>query len=349
MSLWTIFATGLFTGGITCLAVQGGLLAATIAQREGFNLQDNTFRPRSGQAEGHAVPILIFLVTKLAAYTVLGMLLGLFGSLFQFSLTATVILQLSVGIFMLGTALTVLDVHPIFRYFIIQPPCYLTRMIRKESKSAAFFTPAILGAFTIFLPCGTTQAMMALAISSGSPVKGALILFAFILGTSPLFFILGYFATRLGDIFQKWFLKLAALVVIFLAILNINTAIALSGSRVTLDSMLNDFNCTVFDNCGTVTAAGAYQAPVSEATITISSGGYTPDKLRVKAGSNVTIHLVNQGGGGCASSFTIPKLAIRKAVPVGESADITFTAPNQPTTITFMCSMNMYRGEINVI
>ena len=34
MNLWTVFLTGLFTGGLTCLAVQGGLLASTIAQRE---------------------------------------------------------------------------------------------------------------------------------------------------------------------------------------------------------------------------------------------------------------------------------------------------------------------------
>ncbi len=33
-NLLAIFLTGLITGGLTCMAVQGGLLAATIAQRE---------------------------------------------------------------------------------------------------------------------------------------------------------------------------------------------------------------------------------------------------------------------------------------------------------------------------
>ncbi|MDP9403386.1 MAG: sulfite exporter TauE/SafE family protein [Actinomycetota bacterium] len=35
MNLWTIFVTGLFAGGASCAAVQGGLLVASVARREG--------------------------------------------------------------------------------------------------------------------------------------------------------------------------------------------------------------------------------------------------------------------------------------------------------------------------
>ena len=35
MNLWVIFITGLTVGGLTCLAVQGGLLASVIAARDG--------------------------------------------------------------------------------------------------------------------------------------------------------------------------------------------------------------------------------------------------------------------------------------------------------------------------
>ena len=42
MNLVTIFFTGLFAGALTCLAVQGGLLAASIAQREEEKLKDKT-------------------------------------------------------------------------------------------------------------------------------------------------------------------------------------------------------------------------------------------------------------------------------------------------------------------
>src|SRR5258708_28456432 len=173
-SLIGIFLTGLLTGGLTCMAVQGGLLAATLAQQEEERLKEKA-------KGGNALPILGFLGAKLIAYTLLGFLLGWFGSFFQLSLTIRTILQFAIIIFMVGTALNILNVHPIFRYFIIQPPRFLTRLVRKQSKSKAMFAPALLGAFTVFIPCGTTQAMMALAVASGKPLFGAAILFAFIL------------------------------------------------------------------------------------------------------------------------------------------------------------------------
>lgn len=342
MNLGAIFLTGLFTGGLTCLAVQGGLLAATVAEREEERLQEKA-------KGGNAVPILAFLGAKLVAYTILGALLGWFGSLFQLSVTAQIVLQFAVVVFMVGTALNILDVHPIFRYFAIQPPRFLTKLVRKQSKSKDVFAPALLGAFTVFIPCGTTQAMMALAVTSGSPLKGALILFAFVLGTSPLFFILGYFATRLGDALHQKFMRFAAYAIILLAIFNLNNTIALTGSNFTLENIWRGFWCTVSfcsDSPGGVQAAGL---ATNEVTIAIESSGYNPNSITVKAGSQVTLHLQNNGGGGCTQAFTIPSLGVRKIVPIGSSDSLTFTAPSDPGQIPFMCSMGMFRGVINVI
>lgn len=344
MNLWAIFLTGLFAGALTCLAVQGGLLATSIAQREEEKLKDKT------KKSGNALPILSFLVAKLGAYTILGFLLGWFGSLFQLSLTANIILQLAVGVFMIGTALNLLNVHPIFRYFIIQPPRFLTRMVRNQSKSRDFFGPAVLGAFTVFIPCGVTQGMMALAIASGNPLSGAAILFAFVLGTSPLFFILGYMATRLGEAMHQKFMKVAAYAIILLAVFNINNTIALTGSNLTLNNLWTGFYCTVSfcDRDFAPTAQAA--APITDATITINDDGYSPNSLTVKAGSEVTLNIVNKGGGGCTQAFTLPKYNIQKIVPIGSSDKVTFTAPNEPgTQLAFMCSMGMFRGTINVI
>lgn len=345
MSLLTIFLTGLFAGALTCLAVQGGLLATTIAQREEEKLKDKT------KKTGNALPILAFVLAKLVAYAFLGFFLGWFGSFFQMSLTTNVLLQIAVAIFMIGTALALLNVHPIFRYFIIQPPRFLTRLVRKESKSKSIFAPAILGAFTVFIPCGTTQAMMALAIASGNPLSGAAIMFAFVLGTSPLFFILGYMATRLGEAMQKRFMKLAAYALILLAVFNMNNALALTGSNFTLENAWSSFYCTISFCDKDFNSSGLKAGnPVTDATITINGNGYTPDNLTVKAGSKVTLRLVNNGGGGCAQAFTIPKFNIQKIVTTGNSDTITFTAPNEPgTQLAFMCSMGMFRGTINVI
>lgn len=344
INLWAIFLTGIFTGGLTCLAVQGGLLAATIAQHEEKKLKDEFGKT------GNALPILAFLTTKLIAYTIIGFLLGLLGSVFQMSLGLKVFMQFAVAIFMLGTALNILEVHPIFRYFVIQPPKFLTRIVRNQSKSKSVFAPAILGAFTIFIPCGTTQAMMALSIGSGNPWMGAAVLFAFILGTSPLFFILGYFATKLGDAMHQKFMKIAALALILLAIFNINSAVALTGSKFTLENLWKAFAECSIGNCeGKSSANNTELTPINEATITIDDKGYFPNTIAVKAGSTVKLHLKNTGGGGCIQAFTIPQLGVERVVPLGSSDTITFKAPSKTGEISFMCSMGMYRGTIQVI
>ena len=338
MDLVTIFVTGLLTGGLTCIAVQGGLLAASIAQH---SIETH----KRVEKQGHALPLLVFVLAKLIAYTLLGFLLGWLGSVMKLSLTASVILQFLVVFFMLGTALHLLNVHPIFRYFVIQPPRFLTKFLRRESRSASVFAPAVLGASTVFIPCGTTQAMMALAVATGNPFLGATVLFVFTLGTSPFFFILGYLATRLGLFFQKAFRRIAAAALILLALYNLNGAIALTGSPWTLSSVAQQFIC-IFAYCG----SEGFSQPVNEATITITNDGYTPNKLAVKAGSVVTLHLQNKGGNGCTQALTIPQLNIQKIVPLGASDTLTFTAPDKPgSKLAFMCSMGMYPGVIDII
>ena len=223
ISLLTIFTTGLIAGGVTCIAVQGGLLTATLAQREQEKLEEKAKR-------GNLLPILSFIIAKLLAYTLLGFLIGWLGSLMQISLQVAVVLQFAVVIFMFGTALNLLNVHPIFRYFVIQPPQFLTRMLRKQSRRSDIFAPALLGALTVFIPCGTTQAMMALAIASGNVFVGATILFVYVLGTSPLFFALGYFTMKLGDVLQQQFVKVAAVIILLFALFNLDSAIALTGT-----------------------------------------------------------------------------------------------------------------------
>jgi uncharacterized protein len=136
--------------------------------------------------------IALFLGSKLVAYTILGLLLGWAGSVLQLTPITQAILQLAIGIFMVGTALRMFNVHPIFRSFVIEPPAFLTRYIRRTAKNSThdIATPLFLGALTVLIPCGVTRAMMALAIGSGNPLLGAAIMFSFTLGTSPVFFTL---------------------------------------------------------------------------------------------------------------------------------------------------------------
>src|SRR5258708_31477490 len=200
MNLWVIFTTGLFVGGLTCLAVQGGLLASVITARDDC-------AKKQGKVKHTVFPTLAFLITKLAAYTILGFILGAFGGAINISDKVQSTMQLIAGLYMLAVAGNLLNLHPIFRYAIIQPPRFLTRIVRNQSKSKDLFAPAFLGVLTIFIPCGTTIAMETITISSANAFTGAAIMAAFILGTMPLFFGVGALTSVLGDTYQKNFFK----------------------------------------------------------------------------------------------------------------------------------------------
>lgn len=334
MELWVIFITGLTVGGLTCLAVQGGLLASVIASREeeeiekGINTK-NTF-----------IPTLAFLISKLVAHILLGFFLGAFGGTIGISQTAQIAMQFLAGIYMIAVALNLLNVHPIFRYVIIQPPKFLTRRIKNQSKSRDLFAPAILGAMTIFIPCGTTLAMEALAISSANALSGAMIMGVFVLGTAPLFFGIGWLTSILGDNFREKFLKIAAFAVLYLGITSVNGALVANGSSFTLQSVIKTYKSGGVDNSKVATNQNI--------NIDITSSGYSPNYFRVKKGSPVTINLVTKDAFSCASAFRIPSLNIVKNLQPNDSQQVVFT-PKQTGQITFTCSMGMYSGVIEVI
>jgi sulfite exporter TauE/SafE len=189
------FITGLTTGGLSCLAVQGGLLASSLAhqieqdylQQAAHKRKQRSKKNQPTPRSNSAIPIFLFLIAKIVAYTLLGALLGLVGSYLTLSPATRAVLMILIGIFMLGNALRMFNVHPIFRYFSVEPPKFITRYIRRTAKGTDTFTPLFLGALTVFIPCGVTQAMMAAALGTGSMVMGAALMFAFTLGTARLF------------------------------------------------------------------------------------------------------------------------------------------------------------------
>lgn len=342
MDLGVIFITGLTVGGLTCLAVQGGLLASVIAAKEESEVA------RKINTRNVLFPTLAFLTAKLIAYTLLGFLLGAFGSLIGISQSVQIAMQFLAGVYMIFVALNLLNIHPIFRYALIQPPRFLAKLVRNQSKSKDLFAPLLLGAMTIFIPCGTTLAMEALAISSGSAVKGAAVLFTFILGTSPLFLGLGTLTSFLGDNFRTKFLKLAAVAVLYLGITSINGSLVAAGSPLTLQSLAQNFPITINSNSQTISETTETPTISQTININITSRGYSPNQFTVKQGQPVQLNLTSKDAYSCASAFRIPSLKIAKNLQPNEKAEIKFT-PENKGKITFTCSMGMYSGVINVI
>ena len=343
INLWVIFLTGLTVGGLTCLAVQGGLLASVIAEREEEGALGRGTAKHAIYATG------AFLVSKYIAYVALGFLLGAFGGAINIGGKVQTIMQLAAGLYMIAVALNLLNIHPIFRHIIIQPPRFLTRLVRNQSKSKDIFAPALLGGMTIFIPCGTTLAMEALAISSANAVVGASIMAVFILGTIPLFFGIGVVTSIMGEAFKTKFLKLAAVAVIYLGINSINGSLVALNSPLTLQSIAENFPSVLrFGKSDNKTIQETSQATTQNAQIDVTSYGYTPNYIKVRKDQLVTLTLKTKDAYSCASAFRIPSLGISKNLDANDTQVITFT-PTKVGKIKFSCSMGMYRGIIEVV
>jgi len=332
MNYWIIFLTGLTTGGLSCLALQSGLLAsAIIEEKEESKVKINKARTIS-----------IFLAAKLIAYTILGILLGAIGKFIGLSPKMTGVLDIFIAFFMLGIAGEALKIHPVFRYFLIQPPKFIRKKITRFEGQKSDFTAILLGALTVLIPCGTTQAMMAYAITSASFYQGAAIMFVFILGTIPVFFILGYLATALNDKFNKIFKKVIAILLIILSLFTFSRAFKLIGWHISFGQSNKE---------NTLEAPAA--APVSDGklqkiTIKLNDNyGYNPSVIQLKSGIPVQITLENDGASGCIRAFVIPMLNKRVILPAAGSITFTFT-PTKNGAIPFTCSMGMYDGKFIV-
>lgn len=370
MNLFIIFLTGLTTGGLSCLAMQGGLLASIIAnqkEQEYTAIEKKVAELPKKKKRKHYVqqieeknnfslasfdemdwlPVLMFLGAKLVSHTLLGLLLGLLGSVITLSLSVRLTFQVFTAIFMFATAMNLLDVHPIFRFVAFQPPKLLQKMIRNTSKSQALFAPAILGFMTVFIPCGVTQAMEVLAINSGSPFLGALIMLSFVLGTTPLFALIGVATAKLSEGWYSTFSKFAATVLVFMALYSVNGVLIVLDSPLTVQKIVQPIT-EVFSGPPEWYGDGTTQSVSNNVTINVLNSGYSPRYVRVKAGEPVQLTLQSNDTYSCALAFVLKEFGISTFLESTDTQTFTFT-PQKPGKYTFTCSMGMYTGTLEVI
>lgn len=350
-NLLLIFLTGLTTGGLSCIAVQGGLLASVLSPIEEKYQEKLTNR-------NQALPIASFLTAKIIAHTILGFFLGLIGSAISLSPYLRGWFQVAIGIYLIGIALSLLDAHPFFRRFIITPPKFLLRLVKNQSRPKAdqplaeknIFAPALLGAMTIFIPCAVTQAMAIVALGTGNPLLSAAVMFAFTLGTSPTFFLVGFLFAKLGEKFQSWFYKVAATILVTMAIFSINGGVSLMGSIYTIQNFIEAAKVSLGSaRFSRVAGATAHlQNNLQVVNIQVSSNGYSPNDITLKKGIPTRLILNTNGTGGCARAFTIPSLRVQKILPPTGVETLEFT-PAKTGPLVFTCSMGMYTGTFNVI
>ncbi len=329
LSLGGIFIIGLVAGTSSCLAVTGGLLIALAAKHNELHQAETSWQKFK--------PLMHFNIGRLVSYFVLGGLVGVLGQSITLSTRMSGYMNIIVAFIMLYLAFSILEIIP-KGSFPIRPPKKLSRWIANLSESDHPAAPIALGAFTFFLPCGFTQSLQLAALASGSFLTGGLMMFVFALGTLPSLLGISAISSTASGTFSRVFLRFSGALVLLLALFNLHSGFALTG--VDLSTVFGNDN----NQAGTMPILNG---SVQEISMRVTSNGYEPSNLTIKAGVPVRWKVDGTGAAGCTSIMTIPSLNISQALRTGENV-IEFTAPKKGQ-LAFMCSMGMVRGSFNVI
>lgn len=321
-SLPVVFLIGLTAGVSTCMALVGGLVLGAAARFSAEN-------PGASRLEKFK-PHLLFNLGRIISYFIFGGLIGWAGSFFQLSTSVLGMLTIVVGIVMLILGGQLVDIFPILKKVSFTLPKSISRLFGIKDQT----NPALLGASTFFLPCGFTQAMQLFAMSTGSPIIGALTMGVFALGTAPGLLGVGGLTSIVKGTISRYFFKGAGVVVAMLAIFNISNGLNLLG--------INFLETPKVKGAQTALVNG-----VAEVYMVQDSDGYTPNNFTITQGVPVRWIITSKNINTCASSIISSKLGIRQGLRRGENI-IEFT-PTEVGNIRFSCTMGMYVGSFNVL
>ncbi|GAA1653633.1 sulfite exporter TauE/SafE family protein [Catellatospora bangladeshensis] len=351
VNLVSVLLLGLLAGGVSCAAVQGGLLAGLVSRQRPPVPAGPGARPgppAAGLGDDLA-PVGGFLTGKLLSHTLLGVLLGLLGTAVQLGMHVRAMVQVGAGLLIIAMGLAQLGVKA-FRGLTFTPPASWTRLVRGRARSQSALAPAVLGVASVLIPCGVTLSVMALAVAAGSPWQGAAIMAVFVLGTAPLFTLLGYAAARARRAAGAWARRLAVatgVVVLALGAYTLNGGLELSGSPVAASQLAYALGLTG-DEPDAVTGDRVTVADGRQ-TVLVSAvtGAYEPAHLQVAAGLPTTLIVRSAKARGCVRAFVIPDLGIEKILPISGDTRIDLGVL-KPGTLAYSCSMGMYTGRLTI-
>lgn len=327
----TGLTTGLFAGGASCAAVQGGLLAGAVGRRA------TSWSPEAWERSGLFTPVAAFLGGKLASHTLLGAALGLAGAAIEPGPRTRAVLLVGSAVLMVLFALDMLGVKAV-RRLVPRPPAAWGRTVRRSAKSTAVTTPAVLGFLTVLIPCGVTLSVELIAITSASPLAGAAVMAGFVIGTGPLFALLGFFLRSAAKLWQGRLTLVTGVIVLLVAVWTLGSGLRLGGWWPTAAPQAV---------AAPMPAQTVRTNPDGTQTITVQARttSYTPASITAPAGAPTKLVVATKGTNGCVRSFVIPDRGVQKVLPVTGETVIDLGTPG-PGTLSFTCGMGMYSGQI---
>jgi sulfite exporter TauE/SafE len=303
--------TGLLAGGTSCAAVQVGLLAGAVR---------GVPRP--------AIPVGVFLGSKLATHATLGAALGLIGTVVQPGPRVRAALLAGAAVLLALFALDLLGLRP------------AQRLLRRPEEHCAIpvtgpRTPALLGASTVLVPCGLTLSAELLAVTSRSALAGAAVMTGFVLGTVPLFGLIGVTLGRALALLRGRLTTLVGIGLLALAGWTLLSGLRLGGwlpAPATTAPMDARFVRT--DPAGTQTI-----------TVWALDRGYRPAILSARAGVHTVLVVRTQQTTGCTRAFVIPDRGVERMLPVDGKTTIDLGVL-RTGRLRFTCAAGHYPGAI---
>lgn len=339
-SLPLFFLFGLLAGVSSCAALVGGIILSLSKQwMAKYNENDSLLE----KAEPH----FLFNTGRVLGYAGFGAVLGMTGNFFKLSpdFTAGMIIVISIVMILLG--LQMMGVKAL-KNFQIRLPKSLTVKVADEDNFQGKFGPLLMGALTFFLPCGFTITAQALALASGNAIQGGLIMGLFALGTVPGLLVIGLSSVKMqsNPRSAKQFSIVAGLLVLFFATFNINAQMSVLGMSNITDMLAKSATTQTTQTRDELPPIVDGKQVVK---MNVSGGGYSPNKITIRANVPVKWEITSDSNPGCASTI-ISRSLFTGSVYVAPNTTVIkeFSAPT-PGTYRFSCSMGMYTGTIVVV
>ncbi len=205
-SYFLLLIVGLTTGMSHCVGMCGPLVIAFTTRRQA---RDTT-------------PLALYQIGRILTYAALGFAIGLIGQTLHIAAIPpfwqAIFASLLGGLlFLSGVALWEKRPSPswLSKTPIIGHISKATRKLLNTNHPAA---PFLLGISNGLLPCGAVYAMLLIAATTGSPLRGATVMFVFGLGTLPAMFGLPWLIKRLTQRSRVTFFRFAAFAIMLIGL-----------------------------------------------------------------------------------------------------------------------------------
>jgi sulfite exporter TauE/SafE len=282
---------------------------------------------------------------RFISYTLIGGLLGLFGSIFQVNGVLSGFLLLLAGTFMAVMGLSLLTGWKPLDRVKLMMPAFLSHILLKLNRSGSKQAPLLIGLLTALMPCGPLQAMQLYALSTGSAWKGALAMAFYAAGTIPMMFVFGSFLSSLSGAKIKNMLKVSGAIVLVLGLLTAARGFSDSGLQRQVSKPLNkaagkqDVSAEQYFSDSVPT--DKYQTVEME----ITSSGFKPNVIKIKRGLPVRWIIKDGGVTGCTNEVILYNGGQELRYKISSPQTIVKFMPADSGEIRFSCWMKMVWGK----